>query len=75
METLKENIAEYVKREFTKYFADVETFCGMCKIEGIEFHTLTIRYENNVLEIECVTLSEMLYKIEQIANLIKAIKL
>ena len=74
METLKENIAEYAEREFAEHFADVKTFCGMCKIQGIEFNTLTIRYENNILEIESVTLSEMLYKIEQIMNLIKAIK-
>ena len=74
MKTLEKNITEYAEREFSKYFADVKVFRGMCKIKEIEFHSLTIRYENNVLEIESVSLSEMLYKIEQIINLIEAIK-
>lgn len=75
MEILKENIAEYTEREFIKYFADVETFSGIAIVNGMEMHSLTIRYNNNkAIEVEGFSLSDILYKIEQIVNLLKAIK-
>jgi hypothetical protein len=74
MEILEKNITEYAKRAFSEHFAEVKVFNGRTIIEGIERPSMTIWYNSKIIEIEGFSLSDVLYKLEQIINLIGAIK-
>lgn len=75
MEKLEQNIAEYTERAFSKYFGEVEVMTGRTITEGgNERPLLAVKYEGGFIEIEGGFPSELLYRVEQIINLIKVVK-